>query len=176
MSMVHLYHDDPAPSRNAASGPHASRPPGSPLSTRNGAPGSAGASAGRLREGASAATSPRKIRVKSLVRALCLVLPSSREGYGLIVVEAAARGVPSIVVAGPDNAATELIAEGVNGFVVPSASAEDLADGIVRVRDGGPALRESTARWFADHADELSLTSSLQLVSRLLPSTVTKPG
>ena len=33
--------------------------------------------------------------------ALCMVLPSSREGYGLVVVEAAARGTPSVVVAGP---------------------------------------------------------------------------
>ena len=105
---------------------------------------------------------------QSLARALCLVLPSRREGYGLIVVEAAARGVPSIVVAGPDNAATELIEDGVNGFVVPSSSPEDIAGAIVRVRDAGPALRESTARWFAEHADELSLTSSVQLVSQLL--------
>ena len=42
-------------------------------------------------------------------RALCLLLPSVREGYGMVVVEAAARGTPSIVVAGPDNAAVELI-------------------------------------------------------------------
>jgi glycosyltransferase involved in cell wall biosynthesis len=105
---------------------------------------------------------------QSLARALCLVLPSSREGYGLIVVEAAARGVPSIVVAAPDNAATELIEEGVNGFIVPSSSPDDLAGAIMRARDGGPALRESTAHWFAEHADELSLTSSLQLVLQLL--------
>ncbi len=42
-------------------------------------------------------------------RALCMLLPSRREGYGMVVVEAAARGTPSIVVAGEDNAATELI-------------------------------------------------------------------
>ena len=36
----------------------------------------------------------------ALRRALCLVLPSRREGYGLVVVEAAARGTPSVVVAG----------------------------------------------------------------------------
>ena len=42
-------------------------------------------------------------------RALCLLLPSQREGYGLVVVEAAARGTPSVVVAGEDNAAVELI-------------------------------------------------------------------
>jgi glycosyltransferase involved in cell wall biosynthesis len=104
----------------------------------------------------------------TLARALCLVLPSRREGYGLVVVEAAARGVPSIVVAGSDNAATELIEEGVNGFVAPTASAEDLAAAIIRVHDAGEALRASTAAWFRDHADELSLDASIATVARLL--------
>ena len=36
----------------------------------------------------------------ALRRALCLVLPSRREGYGLVVIEAAARGTPSVVVRG----------------------------------------------------------------------------
>ena len=80
--------------------------------------------------------------------ALCMVLPSRREGYGIVVVEAAARGVPSVVVADVDNAATELVDEGENGFIAPSASPEDLADAILRVRDAGPALRTSTAAWF----------------------------
>ena len=97
-----------------------------------------------------------------LTRALCLLLPSSREGYGLIVVEAAARGVPSIVVAGPDNAATELIDEGVNGFVAQSASPDALADAIIQVSEGGPALRASTQQWFVDHAGELSVTSLVE--------------
>ena len=42
-----------------------------------------------------------------LRRALCVLLPSRREGYGLVVVEAAARATPSVVVAGEDNAAPE---------------------------------------------------------------------
>jgi glycosyltransferase involved in cell wall biosynthesis len=101
----------------------------------------------------------------ALRRALCLVLPSRREGYGLVVVEACAAGTPAVVVADPDNAATELIEEGVNGFVAPSASAQDLAAAILRVRDGGPALRESTAAWYAEHARELSLADSLERVA-----------
>ena len=36
---------------------------------------------------------------EELAGALCMVLPSSREGYGMIVVEAAAAGTPSVVVA-----------------------------------------------------------------------------
>jgi len=102
---------------------------------------------------------------EALRRALCLVLPSRREGYGLVVVEACALGTPSVVVADPDNAATELIAEGVNGFVARSPSPEDLADAILRVRDAGHALRESTAAWYADNARRLSLDESLERVA-----------
>jgi glycosyltransferase involved in cell wall biosynthesis len=101
----------------------------------------------------------------ALGRALCLVLPSRREGYGLVVVEACAAGTPSVVVAGADNAATELIEAGVNGFVAASASPEDLAAAILRVRDAGPGLRESTAAWYAEHARELSLADSLERVA-----------
>lgn len=102
---------------------------------------------------------------RALRRALCMVLPSRREGYGLIVVEASAQGTPSVVVRDPDNAATELVEDGVNGFIVPSASEEDLADAIVRVERAGPALRESTADWFARNAQRLSLAHSLDDVA-----------
>ena len=97
-------------------------------------------------------------------RALCMLAPSRREGYGLVVVEAAARATPSVVVAGEDNAATELIEDAVNGAVASRADAQSVADAIVRVHDGGLALRESTARWYARHAEELSLEHSLQTV------------
>jgi glycosyltransferase involved in cell wall biosynthesis len=103
--------------------------------------------------------------VDELMRqALCLLLPSRREGYGLVVVEAAARGTPSIVVAGEDNAATELIVEGVNGTVVDRADPGAIADAIVHIHESGLALRESTARWFAENAERLSLESSLKTV------------
>jgi glycosyltransferase involved in cell wall biosynthesis len=97
-------------------------------------------------------------------RALCLLLPSRREGYGLVVVEAAARGTPSVVVAGEDNAATELIEEGVNGTIAQSSNAEAIAEAIVRVHAAGPALRESTRKWFAENAEWLSLEHSLGIV------------
>jgi glycosyltransferase involved in cell wall biosynthesis len=98
-------------------------------------------------------------------RALCMVLPSRREGYGLVVVEAAALATPAVVVAGADNAAAELIDEGVNGFVAPTASPEDLAAAIIRVHRAGHALRESTAAWFQRNAERLSLERSLEIVS-----------
>jgi glycosyltransferase involved in cell wall biosynthesis len=101
----------------------------------------------------------------ALRRALCMVLPSRREGYGLIVVEAAAAGVPSVVVRDEDNAAAELVQDGVNGFVAGSADPEAIAEAILRVHAAGPALRESTARWFADNARRLSLQESLATVA-----------
>jgi len=101
---------------------------------------------------------------RALARALCMVLPSSREGYGLVVVEASAAGTPSVVVAGPDNAATGLIEEGVNGYVAASASAEDLAAAIERVHAEGQALRDRTAAWFRANAERLSLSGSLDKV------------
>jgi len=82
----------------------------------------------------------------------------------MVVVEAAARGTPSVVVAGEDNAATELIAEGVNGTVAARSDPKAVADAIVRVHASGLALRESTARWFAENAEWLSLEHSLQIV------------
>lgn len=101
---------------------------------------------------------------EAIARALCLLLPSQREGYGLVVVEAAAHGTPSVVVAGEDNAAVELITDGVNGFVAASASAQDLADAVQAVADAGPALRRSTVAWFAENAERVSLGRSLEIV------------
>jgi glycosyltransferase involved in cell wall biosynthesis len=101
---------------------------------------------------------------QALGSALCLVLPSRREGYGLVVVEACAAGTPVVVIAGPDNAAAELVDDGVNGVFATSAAAPDLAAAILRVRAAGLSLRESTADWFARNADRLSLQSSLRRV------------
>ena len=115
-----------------------------------------------------AVTAPGFVDAETLEQArstaLCLVLPSSREGYGLVVVEAAARGVPVVVVEGPDNAATELVVEGVNGSVAPSAAAEDLAAAIVRIDRAGPKLRRSTLNWFRCNSERLSLERSLETV------------
>ena len=101
----------------------------------------------------------------ALRRALCMVLPSRREGYGLVVVEASARGTPTVVVQGPDNAATELVDEGENGFVAASAAPGPLADAIERVADAGQELREQTAAWYRRNARRLSLDNSLDLVA-----------
>ncbi len=99
--------------------------------------------------------------------ATAMVLPSRREGFGLVVAEAASHGVPSVVVAGADNAAVELIDRGVNGEVAESVSAHDLAGAIITVVEAGDAMRHSTAEWFARARVERGLSRSLDaLIAR----------
>jgi glycosyltransferase involved in cell wall biosynthesis len=102
--------------------------------------------------------------MNAIADASCLLHPSLREGYGLVIVEAASVGTPSIAVRGPENAATELIEEGVNGFVARSADPEELADAILKVLRGGAPLRASTLEWYERHRYELSIESSLAAV------------
>ena len=82
------------------------------------------------------------------------------------MLEALSRGTPAVVVRGEDNAASEFIEDGENGFVAPTASAEDLADAIVRVHEAGGAIRQTTLAWFARNAERLSLRHSLDVVLR----------
>jgi glycosyltransferase involved in cell wall biosynthesis len=65
----------------------------------------------------------------TLKRARVLALPSFREGFGMVVLEANACGIPAITVRHPGNAAAELIVEEVNGWVV-EPTADALAEAI----------------------------------------------
>ncbi|MGH3079738.1 MAG: glycosyltransferase family 4 protein [Gaiellaceae bacterium] len=103
-------------------------------------------------------------RHAAVQRALCVASPSTREGYGLVIVESAALGTPSVVVESPDNAALELVEDGVNGVVARSADPEELSAAIVRVHEAGDELRASTAEWFEQNARRLSLESSIDTV------------
>lgn len=58
------------------------------------------------------------------------VQPSKREGFGLVVAEANACGTPVLTLNHPDNAATHLIREGVNGALFNTTT--ELADMIVK--------------------------------------------
>lgn len=98
---------------------------------------------------------------RAMSSAACLAQPSSREGYGLVVVEAAHRGVPVVTVAAPDNASTELIDEGRNGYVVARPTPEELATAIVQCVRQGPKLRRSTRDWFVENEKRLSIEASL---------------
>lgn len=101
---------------------------------------------------------------EAMASALCVVQPSSREGYGMVVIEAAHRGVPTIVVAAPDNAATELVDDGRNGFVVSEPDPQALASAIGQCERLGAELRRKTREWYSQNERRLSLETSLAVV------------
>jgi glycosyltransferase involved in cell wall biosynthesis len=82
----------------------------------------------------------------------------------MVVMEASAHATPSVVVAGEDNAAVELVQDGANGFVAAGDDPETIAAAIVRVHEAGLALRERTARWFEENVERQSLEHSLRTV------------
>jgi glycosyltransferase involved in cell wall biosynthesis len=67
-----------------------------------------------------------------------LVLPSVQEGFGLVLLEAMASGLP--VVATDRTGATECVTNGVDGFVIPARDVDALAEAIL---------------WCYQHADQL---------------------
>lgn len=85
----------------------------------------------------------------AFARGRVLVLPTMREGFGLAVLEAAAQGLPSVLVRERDNAAVELIAEGRNGRVVEHADAGAIAAAVLSLA-GDPGIHRSTRAWYEE--------------------------
>lgn len=101
-------------------------------------------------------------------RADIFVLPSVEDGFGLVVSEAMAAGLPVVV---SENAGSaDLVEENVNGFVVLARDVEQLADRIeLLVQDGdlrqrmGRAARQSVQRrtWNAYGAELLEVATGM---------------
>jgi glycosyltransferase involved in cell wall biosynthesis len=100
----------------------------------------------------------------AMAAAVCLLLPTVREGYGLVVIEAAAVGTPSVVVEGPDNAAVELVEPGINGQRAARDDPAEIAAAVIAVIEGGETLRRTTLSWFADHEAELRVETATRRV------------
>jgi len=101
--------------------------------------------------------------LRQLAKARCLVFPSLwYETYGLVVAEAAARGIPAIV--SDISAAAERVQEGVTGWRFRSGDPADLARCLLLVKDdallreaGDAAYRAfwTNAATWRGHADRL---------------------
>lgn len=97
----------------------------------------------------------------ALIRASrMLVLPSEREGFGLVLVEGNAAGVPVITVDCPTNASRELVHDGINGLVA-ALSSESIAKKIEYIFDNHESF--DPMRFIVDYdwkaaADKISRT------------------
>jgi glycosyltransferase involved in cell wall biosynthesis len=72
------------------------------------------------------------------------VLPSIREGFGLVIIEANACRLPVISIRHDMSAVRELVQDGVNGFLVNDTSSREIAEAIIKLVRDDP-LRERLA-------------------------------
>ena len=105
--------------------------------------------------------------LSTYANASCTVVPSLREGYGIVVAESVGSGTPVVVANNPENLSTSLVDNGVNGYVV-EPSVEGMAEGVLSVLRGGETLRRTCAQWSAQHSASMGMAKSAdEMVTRL---------
>lgn len=70
------------------------------------------------------------------------------EGFGIVYIEAAASGVPSICSA--EGGATDAVEDGVSGIVIPTSSPEEIALGVLRLAQARSKYPPNQVRTFAE--------------------------
>ena len=83
---------------------------------------------------------PQPQLVKRMSESHVLVLPSIEDGFGLVLSQALACGCP--IIASTNTGGDDLVAEGLEGFIVPIRDAESLTDRLQRLADD-PALQRT---------------------------------
>lgn len=102
----------------------------------------------------------------AFARARALVFPSAREGFGLVVLEAAQQGLPTVLVRGSDNAAIELVEAGRNGQVVGTPDPEAMAEAVLALV-ADPAIHDTTRAWFAEASRRFDVAETAAALARL---------
>lgn len=104
------------------------------------------------------------------------VFPSLFEGFGLVILEAMAQGLP--VITTPHTAGPDLIADGVDGFIVPIRDAPAIAarlDSLHRDRDrlaamGAAARAKAFSFTWTAYEDGLARLVQNHLATRPAPA------
>jgi glycosyltransferase involved in cell wall biosynthesis len=102
-----------------------------------------------------------------LSRASCVVVPSRREGYGFMPVDAMGKGTPVVTAGFEDNLAVDNIEPGRNGFVATPPTPDRLAEAILNVMAAGRSLRETTHAWYLEHAPTSTVARSVDQIVAL---------
>ena len=102
----------------------------------------------------------RRVIATALAGAHAMVVPSRREGLGLVAAEALAVGCP--VIASATGGLVELVEPGADGVLVPPGDAVALADAIAALPTGRPA-----ARLVARHRPEVVAARHLAVYERV---------
>ena len=80
--------------------------------------------------------------ISHLKSSMVFALPSTREGFGMVVLEANACGLPVVVIDHPMNASIDLIKDNINGFIA-EFSENSLADKILEGINGKNMMKDS---------------------------------
>jgi glycosyltransferase involved in cell wall biosynthesis len=113
-------------------------------------------------------------------QAAFFVMPSSREGFGLVYLEAMHAGKACIAAHG---AADEIIDDGVQGLVIDPESPDQLTGALVRLFSDaaacarmGAAARVRVAAEFTDAKFAVRLLSTLEAMAHAAPAPVSAPA
>lgn len=135
-----------------------------------------GAQHERLQKEISAAGLEGKVHLRGrssdirgeMLRASCLAMSSRFEGFPMVLLEAAATGLPMVSYACPMGP-SEIIRDGENGFLAPAGDVEALARGLMAVMED-PARRRSLGAAAAATADAFSMDRIIPQWDRLFHS------
>ncbi len=99
--------------------------------------------------------------------ATCVVVPSRREGYGYMPVDAMGQGTPVVTTDFEENRAIDNIDPGRNGYIASPPTPENIADAVLSVVAAGSRLRTTTREWYRVRATSMSVDTSVSQMVRI---------
>ena len=103
--------------------------------------------------------------IAAMKAAKVFVLPSTREGFGIAALEAMACGLPVVTVNHPQNAALDLVEDGVCGYRCP-LSPEGVAEGIKAALAGRDQMQDALIRNVREYQWDAIIEKLLQVYNK----------
>jgi glycosyltransferase involved in cell wall biosynthesis len=107
-----------------------------------------------------------EVKNSTLRNSAALFHPSKREGYGLVIIEAAVFGVPAVLIRSKDNKSTEL---GINpSLVAENEDVSELATLVMKALNDRSTLSNESRRWIEDVGPKMSSSASISEISTFM--------